>query len=755
MLLLLYNFLKTVPAANFDGDSVIIGEIVFLEGITMKTLYKYIIVILVFLVIPIAQVKSQGDDPDGNKIIGPDNLENVVVLDRFGQGIIRDIEWLSDNHTIAMANSTFGVQLYDLSEKDKKPYTLDGSFSKASSVSASSDGLIIAAGEIGTKVGIWDLATTEASIWDAHSSEVIDVTLNPQGSLLATMGNDGTVKVWSTDDVTLIHSFEIEVPYTSPITSTKRLIFHPEQNILFALTSDRILSWNVSTGEQVGIIRDGSMIEISPDGDTILAAGGSTFFAWDTVSYQRGLKYVGTEFARNTDVDISSSGIVAASNDQGTINLWDLTGKKLRELKGHTNTVEKAAFSPDGTRLVSSSWDGTVRLWDLNTFQSQILLSGYIWYSYLKFSLDGQYLAVSTSDNSIRVFDMNHGIEYAVLRGHLSDINGIEYREAAPQLISVGEDGTLRAWYINSLQSSTLYGFGNDIQSLAMNETEELLALIVGPKIYLWNLAGYYIQSQWNVVGDRATWAPGRVVFSPDSSRVGIIARALQVWDVQDKEVTGTIAPRGYIIDYEFVSSDRILLTSRDSNTGFASIELWETTGSKIDTFISPTNLNSALNVAISPTKEILATGGSNLVGLWDLESPEVFILSEDGRLPEFNAVGTLFATSGEVIRIWGLEESRTSITDAFVYQNAGSTEIPTCYVSPRYQGSVRLYSEPDRNSRIVELLPWDQSVFVDGQYTTESGEIWFRIAHGKWIEQSQTKDNPVCENLKGLVRRE
>jgi WD40 repeat protein len=45
--------------------------------------------------------------------------------------------------------------------------------------------------------------------------------------------------------------------------------------------------------------------------------------------------------------------------------VWDIqTGQETLTLKGHTRPVFHVAFSPDGTRLASSSGDETVRVWD-------------------------------------------------------------------------------------------------------------------------------------------------------------------------------------------------------------------------------------------------------------------------------------------------------------------------------------------------------------------------------------------------------
>ena len=58
-------------------------------------------------------------------------------------------------------------------------------------------------------------------------------------------------------------------------------------------------------------------------------------------------------------------GYMRAASLDFSARIWDATtGRELTVLRGHTDAVRSAAFSPDGKRIVTASEDETARIWD-------------------------------------------------------------------------------------------------------------------------------------------------------------------------------------------------------------------------------------------------------------------------------------------------------------------------------------------------------------------------------------------------------
>ena len=96
------------------------------------------------------------------------------------------------------------------------------------------------------------------------------------------------------------------------------------------------------------------------------------------------------EYVTSAAFSPDGSLIVSASSDM-TSRVWDVkSGATLLTLSGHGDVVTSAALSPDGSLIVSASQDKTARVWDAKSGATLLTLSGHSeWLSSASFSPDG------------------------------------------------------------------------------------------------------------------------------------------------------------------------------------------------------------------------------------------------------------------------------------------------------------------------------------------------------------------------------
>jgi WD40 repeat protein len=116
--------------------------------------------------------------------------------------------------------------------------------------------------------------------------------------------------------------------------------------------------------------------------------------------------------------EFSPDGKKIVTTDVATGRVWDAaTGAALATLSGHEDSVYPAAFSPDGTRIVTASSDNTARVWDAATGTVLATLTGHEFVVYsAAFSPDGMRIVTASYDKTARVwrvFTTQELIDYA------------------------------------------------------------------------------------------------------------------------------------------------------------------------------------------------------------------------------------------------------------------------------------------------------------------------------------------------------
>jgi hypothetical protein len=109
--------------------------------------------------------------------------------------------------------------------------------------------------------------------------------------------------------------------------------------------------------------------------------------------------------------------------------------------------ARSAAFSPDGTRIVTASWDNTSRIWDAAGGMEISRLSGHgSSVNSAVFSPDGTRIVTASRDNTARIWDAMTGAELACLGGHEYSVNSAVFSPDGTRIVTASSDRTVRVW---------------------------------------------------------------------------------------------------------------------------------------------------------------------------------------------------------------------------------------------------------------------------------------------------------------------
>lgn len=230
-----------------------------------------------------------------------------------------------------------------------------------------------------------------------HRDSVRAVVFSPDGTLVASCGDDKNVRLWYTAQRKRI---KMMIGHEKPVNA---LAFSASGTFLASGADDRsIRLWH--TGKRYCI--------------TALYghAGGVT-----------GVAYSATD------------SLLGSCGDEGGVWLWDAQKRTpVGELGRHAAPASDVTFTPDGARLVSAGLDRTLRIWDVAERRELAVIDVPDAARRVAFSPDGALLAVAFESSGLQVLD---GATYEPV----GDISYADYNTNCVRGVAFSPDGALLA----------------------------------------------------------------------------------------------------------------------------------------------------------------------------------------------------------------------------------------------------------------------------------------------------------------------
>jgi WD40 repeat protein len=315
-----------------------------------------------------------------------------------------------------------------------------------------------------------------------HNSPVISTVFSRDGSLVITASGgfgvlENNVTLWNgeTQETVLELFFSAE--------PTAAVLSPDEQTLLTATTTGEVLLWSLAEGEVIRnfSLNDGqpvTVVAFSGDGARVLTASGNSAWIWDTATGEKLFNLAGDASTIRTAsfspdlTRILTTSEAADGGEVSTAMVWDAaSGERLLALDVR-ESVQAAGFTPDGTRIVTGSSSGVVMVWDAITGTSQREFSLHLDpVQSLAFSPGGAFVVTGDTAGRAFVSRLNDGASIRLI-GHTAAINAVAFNRDGSQIVTASEDGTAIVWDAASGEALyTLRGHTGPVNAAAFHPT--------------------------------------------------------------------------------------------------------------------------------------------------------------------------------------------------------------------------------------------------------------------------------------------
>jgi WD40 repeat protein/tRNA A-37 threonylcarbamoyl transferase component Bud32 len=375
-----------------------------------------------------------------------------------------------------------------------------------------------------------------------------------------------------------------------PVAPNGQLAFSPDgRQVAFPVQEKAVCVWDVQTGEELA--RSGAAAEnpervrYSPDGQLLAFAGRDGIIQLFDPVRRKSVRTLrgGTGPLAGLAFSADGSRLLTCSY-QNRLTIWDApTGQDPLTLRVKTGAF-KGAASPDGRRLACGTFAGDVTVWDPVTGQRLLTLRGHTYKAVcVAFSPDGKLFASAAHDGQVKLWDPTTGQLRGTLK-HPAGVSGVSFSPDGQYLatscnpFNVWHEpvGEVRLWSVESGRVlRTFTGHAGFVLDIAFGpDGRRLVSASLDQTARVWD-----VQTGKELICFRGHRQPVyQAQFSPDGGRIASAGadKTVQIWDAATGAVIRPLAGHmAEVVSVTFSPDGRRLASNANDGT----VKIWDAAG--------------------------------------------------------------------------------------------------------------------------------------------------------------------------------
>ncbi len=436
-------------------------------------------------------------------VVKPQEVANIPAYYRIVSSL--GLAFSPDSQTLAYNENEGGdIALWDIPRRHTSEKRLKGHTWFVPSLAFTPDGRMLISGGMDRTIRLWDVAEgRERAAFTNYPAGVAGVRLSPDGKTLAISATVGYQQITLQDTLTGTTTAQLR-GHSKPLSDAQ---FSPDpdgRRLISSSLDGTVRVWDVTgrpkqpecrplqrgIGELSG--GSGAALLLSPDGRHLLSVfTDKTFTVWEVPSLTESPRHP-LPVRRFSCGALAPDGKMAAFvATDGNVVFWHAdTGQTNWFARPTTNACNRAAFSPDGTRLAIAG-RREVCVMDVASMTKlhRFPFNEEIDVMCLAYSPDGQTLMAGLDYGLVKVWDLAGHRQEVTLTGHEEQVRGLALLPDGRTLVSAA--GDIRFWDLNSGRQLSVFKLRTSgFKGCSISPDGRRLAISAADRrITIWDLA--------------------------------------------------------------------------------------------------------------------------------------------------------------------------------------------------------------------------------------------------------------------------